>query len=188
MSELLTAQQFAARRPDLPDDGRWAELVEGRVVSYDPPDSKQGTVVLNLSKALSDYLQTTQVAGYACFDLGLIVGQDPDTVRFPALSFFASGSRFGHSDVVVTPDVPDLVVEVPCDPRRRANTSRRVDEYMAAGARLVWVVDPFTLDVLQVRHEGSAHVRGEDRLTGDPVLLGFELNVSRLFAEPDWWR
>ena len=77
---LLTAEDFADRKYELPDGGRWTELVEGQVTAYSPVDDVHGNVVRNLSGALATHAQQTQ-QGYAGFELGLIVSRDPDTVR-----------------------------------------------------------------------------------------------------------
>ena len=55
LPQSLTAELFAAQRFDLPDDGRWTELVAGRVVALGPPEPIHGTVVLNLTKALGQH-------------------------------------------------------------------------------------------------------------------------------------
>lgn len=191
MTEIFTAQQFAEWRPDLPDGGRWVELIEGRVVSFQPPDPQQGTTVLNLSKAIAEHLQTGAPgeAGYACFELGLLVAESPDTVRFPAMSYFGSGRRFAHTDEVLTAERPDLVVEVPADPERRRDMSRRVREYLALGTKLVWVVDFLEQQVHVFPQQGaSGRFEGKQRLSGGDVLSGFDLAAADLFGEPSWWR
>jgi Uma2 family endonuclease len=189
-AELLTALEFSERKFDLPDGGRWSELVEGRIVCLQPPDPAQGTVVLNLSKAFADYLQQAGAErGDACFELGLIVGRNPDTVRVPVLSYFGSARRFSHSDEVVSGERPDLVVEIPSTNEQRRQMGRRVEEYFALGICVVWVVDLFKKQVHTFQN-GSAvrQFAGDERLVGDPVLTGFSLRVADLFAEPDWWR
>jgi Uma2 family endonuclease len=190
-AELLTAAEFSTRKFDLPDGGRWSELVAGRIVSLQPPDPEHGTVVLNLSKALADHLQqqTPGSSGDACFELGLIVSRDPDTVRVPALCYFGSERRFSHSDDVVTANPPDLVVEIPSTNAQRGEMGRRIEEYLALGICVVWVVDLLKKQVHAFQSEGpTRQFAGDQRLVGEPVLGGFSMRVADLFAEPDWWR
>ena len=68
----MTAEEFMERLFEFPDAGQWSELEEGVVVHLQPPDIDHGTVVLNLSKAFSEYTHSTE-RGYACFDLGCAV-------------------------------------------------------------------------------------------------------------------
>src|SRR5205823_1538569 len=136
--ELFTAEQFVAGRADLPDGGRWTELVSGRPIILSPPPLEHGTVVLNLSKALADYSQKEQ-GGYACFDLGLIVARDPDSTRFPAISFFTAGPMFAEADGGVTETRPALVVEIASTNDRRRGLDERISGWLDWGVKLVWV-------------------------------------------------
>ena len=184
---LLTGEQFVERKLDLPEGGRWHELVAGKVVQLQPPDVAHGTTLLNFSKALADYLQR-QPDGYACFELGLIVGRDPDTVRCPAVSFFVEGDKFAESDKTVTDSRPALVVEIASTNDRRRTMRQRVDEYLAWGVQLVWVADPNEkqFHIFQPGRPGKK--LGEDQsLLGQPVINGFEIRVGDLFLEPEWW-
>src|SRR5260221_12134109 len=99
MPELMTAQQFVDSRDELPDGGRWTELVAGKPVTLSPPTVEHGTAVLNLGKALAEYVQREQ-GGYACFELGLVIARHPDTVCFPAACFFTAGPLFAEAGKV----------------------------------------------------------------------------------------
>ena len=59
----------------------------------------------------------------------------------------------------------------------------KVAEYLAAGVRLIWVVNPKTKSV-HVYRPGNEVLRlsGDDELTGAEVLPEFVLKVSELFA------
>jgi Uma2 family endonuclease len=189
-TEILTAEQFAERLPDLPDGGRWVELEAGVVSVLDLSDAAHGTIVLNLSKRLAEYLagRRDDPAGYACFELGLIVARNPDTVRRPAVSFFASAGLFAETDNAVTESVPELVVETATNNRIRRAIWDRIGDYHRHGVSTVWVADPVDKVVhVMPRASRSRAVSAGKRLSGDPLLPGFSLPVSELFAEPDWW-
>lgn len=186
--ELLTAEQFVAGRADLPDGGRWTELVAGRPVILSPPPLEHGTIVLNLSKALAAYTQQEQ-AGYACFDLGLIVSRDPDSTHFPAISYFTSGPMFAEADRGATETRPALVVEVASTNDRRRALDERISGWLDWGVRLVWVFDPTAKQVHVLEH-GHAGRRLDEHQTlfGGLILSGFRANVGDLFKEPGWWK
>lgn len=190
-SNLLTAAEFAEQLLDLPEGGRWAELHAGEVVTLDPPDEAHGNIVLNLSKALGAYLgeRRNEPVGYACFDIGVIVGRNPDTVQRPAVSFFSDRGLFAESDNLVTDAVPQLVVEAATTRSRRRETTSRVERYHQRGVECVWVADPVD-GVVHVCHQGSTPRQFTERraLEGSPFLPGFSLTVAEVFAEPDWWR
>lgn len=189
-SDLLTAEQFAAGKFELPDAGRWSELVGGEIVTLEPPDDAHGTAVLNLSKKLADYLQSIDDArrGYACFEVGLVVARRPDTVRCPPISYFTEGEPFSELDRTMTEQKPSLVVELASTNERRKAMSDRVEEYLAWGIEMVWVGDPVEKEVHVFRRDDENERASEqDTFSGDPVLGGFRMSVADLFAEPEWW-
>ena len=188
MLRQLTAEQFLDERFDLPDAGQWAELIEGVPICLQPPDLDHGNAVLNLSKALAPFLQQAE-RGYACFDLGLLLARNPDTVRYPAVSYFAEGPRFAEADKPFTEAVPALGVDMASTSDRRSQMPGRVEQYLAWGVESVWVIDSRARSV-DVARAGAEPIRrtGPETLHGGPVLTGFAIQVAALFAEPEWWR
>ena len=148
LPSTFTIQQFEQHRHELPDGGRWSELSAGLVLNLSPPTAEQGTVVMNLGKALAAYTQRER-KGYACFELGFLLNREPATLRFPPLCFFASGQMFYETDKMWTERRPDLVVEIPSTSDRRrgldrplapdlTTTPRREDPSpLAAGTELI---------------------------------------------------
>lgn len=187
LQRIMTAEEFSLQRSELPDAGQWSELIRGVPVSLQPPDLEHGTIVLNFSKAFSAYVHS-ELHGYPCFDLGLKLESRPDTVLFPAISYFTEGARFSEADNDYTESVPVIVVELATTNDRRTNINERVNLYHRHGVNAVWVVDPHARVVHQMRRLGSAAVRLSEKETlhGAPELLGFQIKVEALFAEPDW--
>jgi len=186
--ELLTAEQFVASRHELPDGGRWTELIAGRPVLLSPPTVEHGNAVLNLSKALADYSQRGQ-GGYACFDLGFAVARNPDTVKFPAACFFMTGPMFAESDKILTETRPTLVIEVASSNDRRRGLDERIGGWLNWGVPLVWLLDPHARQVHVFEKGRAGQVVGEHQtLSGGSVLFEFATNVGNLFKEPGWWK
>jgi len=183
----MTAAEFLQNRADLPDGGQWAELVRGVPVSLQPPDLEHGTIVLNLSKAFSSYVHST-LNGYACFDLGLHVEQAPDTVYFPAATFFNNEPRFAEADREIASVVPILVVELATTSDRRSQISERIGAYYQHGVPTVWLIDPHfqTVHLCEQGKFGNTRLEAADALPGGDVLPGFTLRVGDLFAPPAW--
>ncbi len=188
MLRQLTAEQFLDERHNLPDGGQWAELVAGIPICLSAPDLHHGNVVLNLSKQLAEFVQRTEY-GYPCFDLGLRVARDPDTIRFPAVSYFVEGRRFAESDNPYTDAVPVLVVHVLSTSDRRDQFPDRLAELWRFGVKAAWGIDP-ALKTAQVVEPDCSHatLAESDILSGAPWLPGFSVPVAELFHEPDWWR
>ena len=186
----MDAAEFAARRHELPDGGRWTELVAGEPVPLAPPEPLHGTFVSNLSEALAEATLKNAAAGRfgagAVFETGLQTAAGPDTVRFPAAAVFGSGV-FAQLDREIADAVPGVVVEVPGAADRRRGVGRRVEEYHAAGVPAVWVAD-ITDETLRVfrPHERPEVLGAEDRVTCD-LLPGFAPTIKELFKLPAWW-
>jgi Uma2 family endonuclease len=86
----------------------------------------------------------------------------------------------GHCTVV-----PDLVVEVvsPNDLAYEVN-EKRID-WLEAGVRLVWVIDPVQQTIHAYHADGTVSLfRRTDVLTADPVLPDFRVPVADLFRMP----
>lgn len=184
---LITAAEYAEQKLDLPESGRWTELVAGEIVTYEPPDDEHGNIVRNLLLAFSNFAHKTQ-QGYACFDIGLIVRRLPDTVRCPPACYFLEGERFAEIDNLLATTKPAVVAEIASTNDRRSKMSQRVEEYLEAGIPLVWVIDP---------HEKQVHVFEPGRISkryaetrtlyGGSAFEGFEVPIAELFALPSWW-
>ena len=180
-------------KSELPEAGRWHELVAGQILDLEPPPLVHSTVVLNFSKSLAEYLESTR-EGYACFEIGLLVARAPDTIRFPAISYFTGDDRFAESDKHVTGAVPAIVFDIVSTPARREGVSARIDEYLAWGVEQVWIVDPKSEEATICFGASERHLVAKgDRLHGELVesgesLAGFSACLADLFREPDWWR
>ena len=188
---MLNAEEFAETKFELPEAGRWCELVAGEVRQFEAPDDTHGTVVLNLTKALGRHLHegnTTSQPVYACYELGLVTCRDPDTVRCPPVSVFVTGDAFAEMDGEVTESRPGLVIELATSNQRRAEMAERVVEWHAWGVPCVWIVNTLDKSVHVAEPGRALRVQTTaETLSGDPVLPGLEFRVSDLFVEPEWW-
>lgn len=182
----MTIDEFLEQRSEMPDAGQWTELVHGMPCSLEPPDFTHGSVVLNLSKALGQYLQADP-AGYAVFDQGIVVSRSPDSIRFPAVSFFQQGRLFAQADQDLVHTAPAWVVEIVSTPDRRQGLTTRVEQYFALGVQLLWVLETRQQELWHWRPGTRAEtLRPGDVARAEPVLNGFQLDVANVFREPAW--
>ena len=120
----------------------------------------------------------TTDCGYQCF------ADDPGKVRKPDVSFVRFG-RFPNERVpkgyIRLP--PDLAVEVLSPNDLADDAEAKVEEYLDAGVRLVWVISPKAETVTVYRADRSAvKLHDADELSGENVLPGFRCKVSDLFV------
>jgi Uma2 family endonuclease len=76
---------------------------------------------------------------------------------------------------------PDLVVEVLSPDDRPGETLAKVGDWLQAGTRLVWVIDPERRTARIYRADGSVtSVTETEELSGEEVLPGFACPLSSL--------
>jgi Uma2 family endonuclease len=186
-NQLLTIDEFLSGRDEFPDGGRWTELWLGRMVRLTPPDELHGVTVMNLGRRFGEHLVQSRV-GTAVFSRGLIVTRSPDTLRFPAIAFFAGDTPDDAWEETPTDQKPDLVVELASSNDRRRGVGDRVRQWQTAGVHDVWVVDTQARRVgVYALGEAPQVLEGEARIHGRRALVGLSLRVDELFAVPGWW-
>jgi Uma2 family endonuclease len=112
-----------------------------------------------------------------------VLRRGPDTVRAPDMAVVRA-DRVPPREVRRTfaELAPDLVAEVVSPYDRVAEVNGTVPQWLDAGIRLVWIVDPETRVVVAHEPEGVAHLlREDDALDGGDVLPGFSLPLRELF-------
>jgi Uma2 family endonuclease len=74
---------------------------------------------------------------------------------------------------------PDLVVEVLSPSDRPGEVLAKVGDWLNAGTRLVWVVDPLRRQARVYRHDGSETLLSvTESLDGEDVLPGFACQLG----------
>ena len=80
---------------------------------------------------------------------------------------------------------PDLAVEVVSSNDLANGIQEKVEDYLGAGVRLVWVIYPETGVAQVLRADGTtARLTRDDSLDGEDVLPGFRCRLGDLFPPP----
>ncbi len=186
---LITADEFSqwVRRPENAD--RFFELKRGKVIEMPPPIPWHGFLTAQITHILRLYADASGVGFVLSNDAGVVVEQNPDTVRGPDVSYYAeslSDPAEFESLLRKYLTIPPLVAVEVLSPSDRVNrVAAKVDEYLAFGVKLVWVVDPETKDVA-VHRPGKPMLllEGDAELLGGDDLPGFSCRVSDFFRMP----
>ncbi len=167
---------------DWPEDGRKLELVRGEVIEVPSPGTWHGYVQLKLIRLMANFAEEYRL-GLVCGDNNsYVLARQPDTVRIPDASFIAR-DRVTLSFPPVWYFAPDLAVEVVSPSERRREIDAKVQDYLASGVRLVWVIWPDTQTVTVYTLDAEPHtLAADDALDGGDVLPGFAVSVAALFA------
>ncbi len=157
------------------------ELVEGTLVEK-PMASFESILAMMIGTLLNQYVW----AG----DLGLVMGADgmvrlaPGLVRVPDVSFI-SWTQLPDRQLpreAIGGLHPDLAVEVLSASNTMREMQRKLTEYFAAGAQVVWYLDPQAQAMRVYRSETDVDVVDiEGTIDGGDLLPGFTLPLARLF-------
>jgi Uma2 family endonuclease len=166
----------------LPDDAYRYELVEGLLLREPAPALRHARVQSRLFLPLARFVQERGL-GEVFGELGFVLSKDPDTVRAPDVAFASTEalSRV-HDETRLIRGRPDLAVEILSPSNRPGEIRSKVADFLAAGTRMVWVVDPVRRRVTIYRMLLAPRILGEnDLLDGEDVVPGFSLPISALF-------
>ena len=170
---------------EMPDDGFRYELVKGELRKMSPSGGEHGAVVAKATLIIYRHVDSNDLG--VCFgaETGFKIASDPDTVRAPDLAFVRR-ERIPEEGIPKNfwPLAPDLVVEVVSPGDTYSEVDEKVDDWLAAGVRAVWVLNPRRRCVTAHRSMSSdvAHLSGDDELDGGDVVPGFRCKVSELFV------
>jgi Uma2 family endonuclease len=179
-AKLLTAEEFAALPEPL--DGSRQELVKGVVIAMPPPSTYPGVCCNRIGRKIGNFADERNLGFVANNDSGVILERDPDTVRGPDVAFWSRERLPELPAQGYVGIAPDLVVEVLSPSDLFPRVLRKVQQYLQAGVRLIWIVVPDDRSVTIFRPGAPEVILGErDTLTGGDVLPGFTCLVGELF-------
>lgn len=166
---LLTAEELL--HTSIPD--KRVDLVRGVLVVREPPGLRHGRIALNLGRRLADHVDAGAL-GRVYVESGFKLTSNPDTVRGPDVAFIGH-TRLPQPEPVGYPTLaPDLVVEIRSPGDRPGDVLGKVADWLSAGTRLVWVVDPERRLARIYRLDGSEDIVTADHtLHGEDVVPGF---------------
>ncbi len=167
--------------------GHIYELARGRVVVVDVPGITHALVVQSVLTALHGYRLARPGR------IHLVSAGSDCALRLPGMQ----SERHPDATVYLTPPpegeqpwsrwIPDLVVEVlsPGAEAHHRDYVEKREEYLAAGVREYWIVDPQEGTVLALvrtgdRWEEHLHKKGDRHRSG--LLPGFELDVAGILS------
>ena len=183
--KLYTVDDLWAMESDPAYEDRYFYLIDGRLFEDAMPGRIHGRLALRIGRYIDEYAEA--------HDLGEVtveVGFHPPETRFTALlpdvAYQSYAKLPDPPPEGYVPQMPDLAVEIqsPSDSRRKM--LRKAQAYLENGTALVWLVQPKRRGVEVCRMGEDADIQTEflgpgDRLSGEDILPGFELDVSKLF-------
>jgi Uma2 family endonuclease len=173
----MTAEELL--RLNLPN--KRTELVRGVLVVREPAGYQHGDVAMRLAAAIFTHVQARGLGRVFAAETGFTLARKPDTVRAPDVAFISTARLPDPPPRGFAELAPDLAVEVLSPDDRPGEVLAKVADWLNAGARLVWVVDPVRVLARVYRADGSESILDDaDALRGEDVLPGFEYPLSAI--------
>jgi len=177
----LTAKELFT----MPQDDQKTELIKGEFNKMPPTGGRHGIIASRLDRYIGTFVEEHSLGHVCAAETGFILSKDSDTVRAPDVSFISKDKI----PVDGVPEeywelAPDLAVEVLSPSDRASKVLEKVAEYLEAGTKMVWIVDPNTKTVTIYRSfEDIQILTEEDEVDGSDIVPGFQYPLSRIFRE-----
>jgi len=189
MKPLLTPSDVERmiRAGELDPDATF-ELVGGEIVYLSPPELYHSQVCVAIILALAPFARRI---GALLFEgaAGFVVGTRYEQIRSPDVSLVTAGRSHilepqGSGGRLIATAAPDLAVEVLSrEQHGEAYARPKVAEYLAAGAKVVWLADPDTrtVRVYEPNQSEYAVYSADTEINLDAIAEGFSAPVASFF-------
>ena len=183
---LMTVEEFLA----LPDDGIQRDLINGVVREY--PEKKltrrnrrHSRVEAKIAYLLNSWLASQPLPRGEVHsgEVGCILHRDPDvTVGIDVAYFSAEVIARCPERTTMIEGGAVLAVEILSPSDVHENVDEKIDQYLANGTELVWIVDPH-FQTVRVHRRGSEPelFNIQQELSGEPHLPGLSVPVIAIF-------
>jgi Uma2 family endonuclease len=181
-TRLITADELIRMRED---ECRY-ELVKGVLHTFPFRSLEHGIIAMNIMVGLGSYVMDHKLGYVYPPGTGFLLGTNPDTVLAPSGGFVRRERVEATGGLLpgYRPGAPDVTVEI-ISSREVGPTDikKRVEDWLAGGARLVWIVDTRhkTVAVHQPDHP-PVKLTVEDQLDGGDVVPGWTFPVREVFS------
>ena len=171
-SLTMTLEAFLA------SDVEGYEYVEGELVPMAPPTMEHGEISTNVVWYLQSHVRENQLGRVYTAETTFRLGEravKPDAA-------FVAAANLPEDRRQSSPQPPDLAVEVVSPSDTLYSVAEKTVDYLNAGTRLVWVIEPVTKTVTVYRSRTDIRtLKCGDTLTGEDVVEGFACQVEELF-------
>ena len=155
----------------------------GELIIMPPPGAKTGQRNAEITMCLG--IWTKQDGTGVCFgtDSGFTL---PNGAKRGPDAAWISRERWNRvpeeQQEKLAPICPDFVIELRSPSDRLADIEEKMEEYIANGARLGWLLDPFDRCAIIYRPgQKPERLANPAIISGDPVLPGFKFDFREIF-------
>jgi len=160
------------------------ELVEGELKETMPTSILHGIIAGRIAIILGFFVLQNKLGEVLTAETGFRLFVDKKTVRVPDVSFLSNEKLAEIKNVNKFYDgTPDLAVEVISLSETYNDVQGKLEDYLSAGVKMVWIIRPENKTVTAYRTLFDFKILREDEeLDGADVLPNFKCNVADIFA------
>jgi Uma2 family endonuclease len=177
---LVTADELLALPSGM---GKRYELVAGELLVMSAAGLQHGVIAANIAALLGSYIRQPKIGRAFGAETGFLLARNPDTVRAPDFAFISADHLPKTNPTeAFWPGPPDLAVEVLSPGDTSGEVDEKIEEWLKAGCRAVWIVNP-KLQTVTIYHSPTnvQIITAGNTLVGDRVLPGFSCAVDEVF-------
>ena len=164
------------------DDARRYDLWDGEVIEMAPAGDAHGAITLELGRLVANYNREHRLGRAYAAETGFILDEVRQRVLGPDVAFVSQERMTQPPRPGFFRGAPDLAVEVRSPSQSAREMATKANGYLAAGTRLVWVVEPAHRTVTVYRPDRTPEELAlEGYLDGYDVLPGFRVAVAAIF-------
>ena len=147
----------------------------------EPAGFRHGDVAMSLALVIGQFVRNHNLGRVLAAETGFKLFTNPDTVRAPDVAFVRHDRIPDPPPRGFAPFAPDLAVEVLSPDDRRGEVLEKVADWLSAGTRLIWEIDPERRVARAYRADGTMSLLSEsDLLDGEDVLPGFRCPLREI--------
>lgn len=165
-------------------EGFRGELVEGELKETMPTSILHGIIAGRIAIILGVFVLQNKLGEVLTAETGFRLFVDRKTVRVPDVSFLSNEKLAEIKNVHKFYDgTPDLAVEVISLSETYNDVQGKLEDYLSAGVKMVWIIRPENKTVTTYRTLSDFRMLHEhEELNGEDVLPNFKCNLSDIFA------
>lgn len=163
-------------------DAKRYELIDGEL-----KEKVVGTEALYIALLIAQHFNATYAPaeGYAFVEAMIYCFPQSGRGRKPDVSFFwkrrLPGEKIPKGDLFLAPDV---AIEVLSPGNTATEMDEKLEDYLAAGAGMVWIVHPGRRSIRLFRSDGTtALVQHDQLIENEPLLPRFRMAVDSVFPQ-----
>ena len=164
------------------DDTSRYDLWDGKVIEMAPAGDAHGAIAAKLAWRLGNHIYPRDLGRTYAAETGFVLDEVHQRVLGPDVAFVRQERMTQPPQPGFFRGAPDLAVEVRSPSNSAREVATKAEGCLAAGTRLVWVVDPDSRTVTVYRPDRSpVELAAEGYLDGYDVLPGFRVAVAAIF-------